>query len=250
MRFGLRLRERLRRRWSQMPTAATTAEARSERFQEQLAAYRAMGGEVRDADLYPCLEDRTATTPFDPHYFYQAVWATERLVALRPAAHVDVGSELRWVALLAAWFPVTFIDIRPAPVRVANFETQAGSILQLPYADRSVASLSCMHVIEHVGLGRYGDSLDPQGSIKAARELQRVVAPGGHLFLSTPVGRKRTCFNAHRIHPPHEVVEWFDALRLVEFGAVSDDGAFRPQAEPAAFEAATYGCGLFRFQRQ
>ncbi len=247
MGFGLRLRERLRR--SQAPTAAATAEAQSEWFQEQLAAYRAMGGEARDADLYPCLQDRIATTPFDPHYFYQAVWATERLVALRPAAHVDVGSELRWVALLAAWFPVTFIDIRPAPVRVANFETRAGSILQLPYADQSVTSLSCMHVIEHVGLGRYGDSLDPQGSIEAAQELQRVISPGGHLFLSTPVGRKRTCFNAHRIHPPQEVIEWFDALRLVEFGAVGDDGLFHPQAAPAAFEAATYACGLFRFQR-
>jgi len=249
MRFVLRLRERLRGRGARMPTQAITADARSAWFQEQLADYRAMGGEAGDADLYPCLQDRTATTPFDPHYFYQAVWATERLVALRPASHVDVGSELRWVALLAAWFPVTFVDIRPAPVRVANFEAQAGSILQLPYADRSVPSLSCMHVIEHVGLGRYGDSLDPKGSVRAAQELQRVIAPGGHLFLSTPVGRKRTCFNAHRIHPPHEVIRWFDALRLLEFGAVGDDGTFRPEADPAAFADATYACGLFRFQR-
>ncbi len=232
-----------------MPTAANANTEQWRWYYEQLAAFRAMGGEVEDADVYPCLHDRTATTPFDAHYFYQAVWATERLVALRPGRHVDVGSELRWVGLLAAWFPVTFIDIRPAPVRVANLETKAGSVLAMPYPDRSIPSLSCMHVIEHVGLGRYGDPLDPHGSVKAAEELQRVVAPGGQLLLSTPVGRQRTCFNAHRIHLPRTVIEWFDALQLVEFGAVADDGSFHPQADPAAFTDAIYACGLFRFQR-
>lgn len=246
---GLLARVRQRRRWAHMPTAANANTEQWGWYREQLAAFRAMGGEVDDADLYPCLHDRTDTTPFDTHYFYQAVWATERLVTLRPARHVDVGSELRWVGLLAAWFPVTFIDIRPAPVLVANFETKAGSVLAMPYPDRSIPSLSCMHVIEHVGLGRYGDPLDPHGSVKAAKELQRVVAPGGQLLLSAPVGRERICFNAHRIYSPHTVIEWFDALQMVEFGAVTDDGSFRPQADPAAFADATYACGLFRFQR-
>lgn len=249
MNLGLLSRLRRRHQWSQFPLSANATRAQWSWFYGQLANFRALGGDAADADLYPCLHDRTSTTPFDSHYFYQAVWATERLAGARPAHHVDVGSELRWVALLAAWFPVTFIDIRPAPVAVANFETKPGSILNMPYADRSIASLSCMHVIEHVGLGRYGDPLDPQGSVKAAKELQRVVAQGGHLFLSTPVGRKRTCFNAHRIHPPHEVTGWFDALELIEFGAIADDGSFHPRSEPAAYENAAYACGLFRFRR-
>ena len=181
------------------------------------------------------------------------MWATQRLIAVPPARHVDVGSELAWVASLAAWFPVTFIDIRPARVTVPNFESKAGSILSLPYADGSVTSLSCMHVIEHVGLGRYDDVLNPRGSELAARELQRVLSPGGTLLLSAPVGRRRTCFNAHRIHAPAAIIAWFntcETCELAEFGAVGDDGSFQPQAEPRRYEQADYACGLFMFRRR
>ena len=65
---------------------------------------------------------------------------------------------------------------------------------------------------EHIGLGRYGDPLDPLGTRKAAAELQRVLAPGGQLLFSLPVGRPRVEFNAHRVHDPHEVASWFDGL--------------------------------------
>jgi SAM-dependent methyltransferase len=107
-----------------------------------------------------------------------------------------------------------------------------------------------MHVIEHIGLGRYGDPLDPDGSIRAAKELQRVLKPGGHLFLSVPVGRERVCFNSHRIFAPDRIAVLFSGLKLISFSYVSDDGQFfngRPTAEAAGNE---YACGMYVFKKE
>ncbi len=53
--------------------------------------------------------------------------------------------------------------------------TNTANILDLPFKGNSVESLSCMHVVEHIGLGRYGDPMDPEGDIEAIKELKRVV---------------------------------------------------------------------------
>jgi hypothetical protein len=107
-----------------------------------------------------------------------------------------------------------------------------------------------LHVIEHIGLGRYGDPLDPQGSVKAALELQRVVSRGGSLYLSLPVGRERICFNAHRVHSPLSILKMFPQLKLINFSMVNDNGEY---VENAAVENAVefeYGCGLFHFRKE
>ena len=83
------------------------------------------------------------------------------------------------IGAISGSVPTIFVDYRPLEVRLPGLTCVAGTIEQLPFADVSLRSLSCLHVIEHIGLGRYGDSLDPDGSRKAAVELQRVVAVGG-----------------------------------------------------------------------
>ena len=124
-----------------------------------------------------------------------------------------------------------------------------GSVLAMPFGDRSIESLSCLHVAEHIGLGRYGDPLDPSGSLKAMDELQRVVALGGDLLFSLPVGRPRVCFDAHRVHAPRTVIERFDELELVEFAGVDDDGSFRRHRHPDELADMSYSCGMFHFRR-
>jgi hypothetical protein len=105
-----------------------------------------------------------------------------------------------------------------------------------------------LHVIEHIGLGRYGDPIDPQGSIKAALELQRIVSHGGKLLLSLPIGRERICFNAHRVHAAATVLTMFPQMELVEFSFVDDDGQYRENETIAAADNLEYGCGLFLFE--
>ena len=97
-------------------------------------------------------------------------------------------------------------------------------------------------------MGRYGDPIDPAGTLKAAKELARVVAPGGNLYVSLPIGKPRVCFNAHRVHSTAEVLEMFDGLELVEFSSVSDQREFVRCSDLDGFASAKYACGLFWFR--
>jgi hypothetical protein len=101
--------------------------------------------------------------------------------------------------------------------------------------------------LEHIGLGRYGDELSPQGSEDAARELARILAPGGNLYLGVPVGRERVEFNAHRIFNPLTVLGFFRGLELVDFAAVDDNDCFVSKPSPSDFNNSDYACGLYHF---
>jgi len=206
--------------------------------------------EALDAkDALPCLYDKTSTTDFGGHYFYQDIWAFKAIQRSCTKTHVDVGSLASYVGMLTAITHVIFIDIRPLVVELENLECRKGSILDMPFADNSVQSLSCLHVAEHIGLGRYGDDLNPRGTISACRELARVLAPGGSIFFSVPVGKPRVCFNAHRILSPHQVLDYFKGLKLVDFAGIDDSGTFRQGIRPSDLENAVYACGLFHFVR-
>ena len=137
----------------------------------------------------------------------------------------------------------------PARRAASRFDLEAGNILELKIADASVASLSCLHVIEHIGLGRYGDPIDPEGSRRAAAQLARILAPHGRLYVSAPVGRERICFNAHRVFAPETVVAMFAPLRLQAFALTDDSGAFHDPAPLEAARSLDYGCGMFEFTR-
>jgi SAM-dependent methyltransferase len=234
------------------PVAAVRAVVHYFGFLADWLRYRRLPGaeRLRLADAYPQLHDRTSTTAIDFHYFYTNGWAMRRIVASAPERHTDIGSQAIFVNLLASVVPVEFLDYRPVEARLSGLSCTAGSILALPYPDRSLKSVSCLHVIEHIGLGRYGDPLDPEGSKSAAYELARVLAPGGFLYLAAPVGRSRVCFNAHRIHSVAQIIALFAGLQLVELSGVHDDGRFVEHAGPEEFSDSSYACGFFLFQRQ
>jgi SAM-dependent methyltransferase len=204
---------------------------------------------LRMIDSFPKLSDRVLTSPFDAHYLHQDTWAAQRIAENRPERHVDVASRVELPCFLTSMMPVTYVDIRPLEANIEGLESIEGSVLEMPYADRSLESVSCLHVTEHIGLGRYGDPLDPLGSRKAMAELQRVVAPSGHLYFSMPVGRPRVCFNAHRVHDPREIVTLFDELELVEFAGVDDEQAFRRHRTPDELVGQNYACGMYHFTR-
>lgn len=172
-----------------------------------------------------------------------------RILSQRPKQHVDIGSQVMFVNLLSAVVPVTFVDYRPLDVHVEGLTCLAGDILSLPFPSGSIQSLSCLHVAEHIGLGRYGDPLNPNGTRQACADLKRVLAPGGDLYFVIPVGRQRVCFNAHRVHNPRTIVEYFAGLDLVQFCGVHDEGRYVHNASLGQFDKSRYACGMFWFRR-
>lgn len=214
------------------------------------AQRRAIGLDV-PVEFEPIFFQRTLNSPFDRHYTYQAAWAARYILRERPAEHVDVSSQVPFVAQLAATVPVTMFEFHKPDIELDGLTLREGTVVDLPLADRSVRSLSCMHVIEHVGLGRYGDPLDPAGTDKALRELCRVVAPGGSFYLSVPVGRERVAFNAHRVCDARKMAAAAEreGLSLDTFAYVDDEGRFHDPARPEDTAGLDYGCGCFRFVR-
>lgn len=221
------------------------------RYMADLRAYQAIeeAEPLEEEALHPCVTDWMGYTPFDSHYTYQSIWAAQQITRFDPPDHVDIGSLALFAVMLTQIVAVKFVDIRPLKMDIDNFQSIEGNLLDLPFENQSIRSLSCLHVIEHVGLGRYGDPLQPDGTTKAASELQRVLAPGGRLLLTTPIGRQRTCFNAHRVHAPQAVLDMVPELELLSFSAVDDTGTMCWEANPADFVNADYVCGMFVFAR-
>jgi Caenorhabditis protein of unknown function, DUF268 len=221
-------------------------------FVAQHSAYTAAcvaAGITDPVEPFPQLSDRTTTTPVDAHYVHQGPWVFRHLQQTQPSRHVDIASALEYLGFFAAVAPTDFVDIRPAVLHMPGVTEREGSVLALPYESRSLPSISCLHVIEHVGLGRYGDSLEPRGTELACAELARVLAPGGTLYLSVPVGRPRISFNAHRVHSVAQMLAYVADLELVSFDAVLDDGRYVPDCDHATATAQEYSCGMFRLTR-
>ncbi len=200
-------------------------------------------------NLYPCLSDKTTNTPFDLHYTYHPAWAARVIADIKPSKHIDISSILHFGTILSAFVPVKFYDYRPVHLRLDNYTAEFADLKKLQFSDNSVESISCMHTIEHIGLGRYGDELDVEGDLKAINELKRVLSKNGSLLFVTPVGKPKIEFNAHRIYSYEQILKYFFPLELIEFSLVTDDGNFIKNAGSEIVQKQNYGCGCFWFKK-
>lgn len=206
---------------------------------------------------YPILDEATATTPFDPHYVYHVAWAIRKIAdAVRAgqcAEHVDVSSSLNFCTTVSALVPTRFIDLRPATIALDGLTCAPGNLSDDAQWHGQYPSLSCMHVVEHIGLGRYGDRLAVDDDLRAMRNLKRAVAPGGRLLFVVPCGRPEIHFNAHRIYSARWVHQFFaDEFELREFYYIFNDPAVAPAVniDLGLTEQVAYGCGCFEFVRR
>jgi SAM-dependent methyltransferase len=238
---------RLLRRWKLLD------EFKSEFIQfKKLSASSDRGFLFNWQDRIPCLGDRTTKTHYPTDYVYHTAWAARVLAEIKPERHVDISSYLYFGTIVSAFVPVEFYDYRPAELVLDNYKSGSVDLLHLPFPERSIQSLSCMHVVEHIGLGRYGDPLDPNGDLKAIGELKRVLANDGNLLFVVPIGRPRIEFNAHRIYSYDMVMKQFADFTLIEFALVPDPPAEGGIIRHASREDAArqdLGCGCFWFRR-
>lgn len=203
-------------------------------------------------DRYLCLDENSKETAFDRHYIYHPAWAARALAKISPKRHTDISSTLQFCTIVSAFVPVDFYDYRPAALQLSDLNSLEVDLVKLPFPNESINSLSCMHVLEHVGLGRYGDPLDPLGDLKAIKELSRVLSPGGDLLIVVPVGAARIQYNAHRVYGHREFLSHFNELDLFEFALIPDGAAPNGliySAPDHLVDAQQYGCGCYWFKK-
>jgi SAM-dependent methyltransferase len=204
----------------------------------------------KNEDVIFCAEDKTLNTGFDRHYVYHLAWAARVVKEINPIVHTDISSLLFFPTMLSAYVKVDFYDFRPAQLNLDNLESRHCDLTKLQFENNSVKSLSCMHTIEHIGLGRYGDPLDYDGDLKAINELKRVLAVNGNLLFVVPIGKARIQFNAHRIYSYSQVMNYFKEFELKEFSLIPDNaqqGGLIRNATGEQSHMQDYGCGCFWF---
>lgn len=220
------------------------------RYLRDLLVYGKLTGKnLATMHMFPQLHDRTGITPFDAHYYFQEIWAMKQILKRTPSRHVDIGSKYQFSGFLSLITKAEFVDIRPIETKLQNLTIVRGDILSLPYEDNSVPSMSTLHVLDHIGVGRYGDPLDADGVRKACREMVRVLAPKGYLYISLPIGKPRVCFNAHIIQSPLTIPRYCKGLKLVDFSVVDDDGEYHEQVDPKKYTKLHYGCGMYTLRK-
>lgn len=196
---------------------------------QDVIKYESMNGrpnfKIQKGYMWPVITDKFAQAGTIGNYFWQDLWAAKLVIASGYRKHFDIGSRLDgFIAhLLAAEIDVTMIDVREFPGEVEHLHTivdDATSLHQIP--DESIVSMSALCSLEHFGLGRYVDPVDPEACFKCFDNIQRKLKKGGRLYLSLPIGKERVEFNAHRVFYASTVVECFGDLRLEEFACAAE----------------------------
>ena len=214
------------------------------------------GGTI--AQLNPILFDYTTQAGFARgDYFHQDLLVANLIHEAKPERHVDVGSRIDgFVANVAAFRPIEIIDIRPLKdTGHKNIRFLQADLMKESHGlDEITDSLSCLHAIEHFGLGRYGDPITPDGHLRGFANLLRMLKPGGKLYISFPIGpRTEVLFNAHRVFDPAEILGWPTGgapLELIRFDYVDKKGDLHLGASPNPEGGLPdCSCGIYVFRK-
>jgi uncharacterized protein DUF268 len=191
------------------------------------------------------------------HYFHQDLLVARRIFERNPEKHVDVGSRVDgFVAHVAVFREIEVVDIRPVESPVPNIQFLQDDMMNPKlrledYCD----SLSCLHALEHFGLGRYGDPIDADGYIKGFTALTTMLKDGGILYLSVPIGRDRVEFNGQRVFSVRRVQNLFaKKFEILNFSFVDDLGDLHENVSDLAGQMddsfdLEYGCGIFELRK-
>lgn len=225
-------------------------------FSLQAKKFKSLGGKI---DKYrPILTDFSTGAGVDKgHYFHQDLLVASYIYRRCPVRHIDIGSRIDgFVAHVASYRTIEvmdFRDLKKSPHENIIFyksDLMIGKNNQREIAD----SISCLHAIEHFGLGRYGDQVDPYGHIKGFNNIFSMLKPEGYLYISFPIGKvNQVIFNAHRVFHPLDIITWFEdqnSYQLTCFDYVDDFGNLYKNADlfemKPTFE---YGCGIYTFKK-
>jgi hypothetical protein len=222
------------------------------KFFYDLLKFRKLKGEIDY--IFPILGEHKSNSGATKNieYFYPDMLVASFIFDNKPKKHCDIGSRIDgFVSSVAVFREIEVFDIRKIDLEFRNILIKQLDLLKLNHQYINYTdSISCLSTIEHFGLGRYGDNLDPYGHIKGFNNIIKMVKPGGLIYLSVPISSKtKIYFNAHRQFEPKSVLEWSDQCVLKRFDYVSDDGKLNLNVDLRSqiFANLQYGCGIYSF---
>ena len=159
--------------------------------------------------LHDKLEESGST---NSEYFWQDLLVARWINKANPRKHVDIGSRIDgFVSHVASFREIEVFDIRPINEKIPGVSFKQADLMTSNFLSKIneeyCDSLSCLHALEHFGLGRYGDPIDNQGSEKGLENMASLIQKDGCFYLSLPIGQERVEFNANRVFDPHYIIK-------------------------------------------
>ena len=224
------------------------------RYLIQLKSYIKLGGFC--TSLFPILNDYKSDAGLaSGHYFHQDLLVASLIHFHKPKKHLDIGSRIDgFIAHLASFRKVFVMDIRKLKNSGhANISFIQADLMK-PQKNIQTDSISCLHAIEHFGLGRYGDPINPNGHIEGFNNILKLLKKNGIIYISFPIGRANEVhFNAHRVFHPMDIFSWAinpASLKLLRFDYIDDAGDIHQNINlHKAKINLKYGCGIYTFKK-
>lgn len=225
------------------------------RYLRDLQRFRA--NYAGNLELLPCLHDwNEEGGSTKGEYFWQDLLVARMIFAARPRRHVDIGSRVDgFVAHVASFREIEVFDVRPVTTLIPGIKFTQADLMAAGSMTGCCDSLSCLHALEHFGLGRYGDPIDPLGFERGVVNMARLLQDGGTFYLSTPVGMARVEFNAHRVFDPRVLlrIAAVNSLALTTLMVVRTDSTVQTlipdEAQLARLAGERYALGIFVFKK-
>lgn len=206
---------------------------------------------------YPCLHDKDDNAWVCKwHYFHQDLLVASEIYKDNPGKHVDIASRIDWfVAHLAVFREVEVLDIRKIDSNVKNIKFKQADLMNIwdDMKDYS-SSISCLHAIEHFWLWRYWDSIDINWHLKWLDNIYKMLKKGGVLYFSTPIGKQRIEFNAHRVFSIRYLHDCFvDKYKIENFSYVDDNWDLHENVDIKEWFKnnfwCQFGCWIFKLRK-
>jgi len=209
--------------------------------------------------FFPCLQERFDESGMAKgDYFHQDLLVARRIFLNNPTTHLDVGSRVDgFIAHVASFRPIEVLDIRQLSNSVTNISFLQADLMS-PLEDRLTDycdSLSCLHALEHFGLGRYGDPVNYDGYLLGLDNLWKILKKDGKFYFSVPIGPQRIEFNAHRVFSVNYLLDCFAGKYIIDqFSFVDDKGNLHENVSITDIDAnnnfnCVYGCGIFEMTK-
>jgi len=200
-----------------------------------------MGGKIKIGDYY-CIPYKNGTIAT---YSKERIKKFEDMVKRREGAYyketdewlyqaldehsikgkdvIIVGSESPWYETISYLYSGKVCSCLEYNKRICESDSikyyQYGEHESLPKFDVCISISS----IEHSGLGRYGDDIDPDGDIKAMNDIRKLLKDDGVLFLSVPVGEDKVMWNAHRVYGDIRLGKLLEGWDWIDSYGMSDE---------------------------